>query len=183
MSEEATEQHDQENFWDLMAAGGTVETTAGLSLDDLSSACMAKLDNSRTAAALSPIAAATRWADWLTQNCCLVHTRLVHTRLPAARVRVNALPLCCGCCCPGPHSSAPSLCLCLPCCICRVRSLALDCVRQLVQWPGLTEPANRSFLLSFLAALSKEVKDAKEATTVVAADGEGGEEGACARAL
>ncbi|KAL4858754.1 Fanconi anemia group D2 protein [Chlorella vulgaris] len=114
MSEEATEQHDQENFWDLMAAGGTVETTAGLSLDDLSSACMAKLDNSRTAAALSPIAAATR-----------------------------------------------------------VRSLALDCVRQLVQWPGLTEPANRSFLHSFLAALSKEVKDAKEATTVVAADGEG----------
>lgn len=37
----------------------------------------------------------------------------------------------------------------------RVRALAFDCVRQLLLWPGLTEPGNRPLLRALLAAFHK----------------------------
>jgi hypothetical protein len=39
---------------------------------------------------------------------------------------------------------------------CRVRTLALDCVRQLLVWPGLCEPANLPLLQALLAGFAEK---------------------------
>jgi hypothetical protein len=56
----------------------------------------------------------------------------------------------------------------------RVRTLVLDCVLQLVLWPGLAEPQHRSLLLAFLKAFSRDPAAAAEGV-------DGGDGGAVAR--